>query len=302
MSKIIIGIHGLRNKPPRRVLKRWWKRSIREGLKAVGRPRWFFRFRLVYWADILHARPLNPREKNREHPRYLKSPYRAASDLKPKKNSALRKKVLEALEKQMDRIFLNDDLSINFSRITDFVIRRYFEDLDAYYSRTVLDRRKGNLPAKNLIQERLIRALRKHRKKQILLIAHSMGSIIAYDVLTRLVPEVTIDTFVTIGSPLGMPVIMGKILAEQDVSSTKKKLTVSENVLGHWFNFADLEDRVALNYNLADDYEKNSHGVCVVDTVVFNDYEMEGERNPHKSYGYLRTPKLAEVIHHFLNR
>ena len=61
-----------------------------------------------------------------------------------------------------------------------------------------------------------------------------------------------------------------------------------------------LEDKVALNYNLGDDYRANKKGVKPVDMQVVNDYEINGKRNPHKSYGYLRVPEMAETIHHFL--
>ena len=68
MSRIIIGIHGLKNKPPEAVLKKWWKASIREGLAAVGHPEQNFQFDLVYWAKYLHSRPLNPEEEDRKSP------------------------------------------------------------------------------------------------------------------------------------------------------------------------------------------------------------------------------------------
>ena len=41
-----------------------------------------------------------------------------------------------------------------------------------------------------------------------MLIAHSMGSIIGFDVLTFLATDIKINTFITIGSPLGLPVII----------------------------------------------------------------------------------------------
>ena len=53
MRKIIIGIHGLGNKPPEDLLKIWWKKAIREGLKAIGHPRYFFKFELDVFESIL---------------------------------------------------------------------------------------------------------------------------------------------------------------------------------------------------------------------------------------------------------
>ncbi len=77
MSKlIIIGIHGLGNKPPRRLLERWWKRAVREGLDNIGSRRAAIPFVMVHWADILYERSLKPWIWDEEHPLYLDEPYR----------------------------------------------------------------------------------------------------------------------------------------------------------------------------------------------------------------------------------
>ena len=38
MKTVLIGIHGLRNKPPKDTLADWWKTSIIEGFTIVGLP------------------------------------------------------------------------------------------------------------------------------------------------------------------------------------------------------------------------------------------------------------------------
>ena len=80
------------------------------------------------------------------------------------------------------------------------------------------------------------------------------------------------------------------------------KVRTPQNVLRNWYNFSDLEDKVAIDYSLSGDYEENSKHIKVIDKVVYNNYEYNGHRNTHKSYGYLRTPELAEVINDFLIR
>jgi len=302
MSKIIIGIHGLGNKPPKRLLKKWWKKSIREGLKAIGHPRLFLKFELVYWANFLHPVPRNPKIKDKKDPAFLNEPYtpdQAAIKHRPGK---IRQKFLDYLEKQLDKIFLKEDLSIYFAHVSDLIIHRFFKDLDIYYSRTYINIHGKARLVKDIIREQLARIIKKHKNKDILLIGHSMGSIIAYDVLAQNVPHINIDTFVTIGSPLGLPIIMSKIASEQKKTLVKKaKLGTPENVLRNWFNFSDLKDKVAINYNLRDDYKENSNRVRAIDKIVYNNYEYNGKRNPHKIYGYLRTPELSRVIHEFLN-
>lgn len=302
MSKIIIGIHGLGNKPPKKLLKKWWKKSIREGLKRIGHPRYFFRFELVYWANFLHPIPRNPKITDKNDLAYLKEPYQPGRSFKQKPPSKIRQKFLTYLEKQIDKIFLKKDLSIHFAAVSDLIMRRFFRDLDAYYSQTFINIHGSECLVKDLIRQQLAQIIRKHKNKDILLIGHSMGSIIAYDVLTQTIPDIAIDTFVTIGSPLGLPIIMSKIVSEQkNRLINKTKLTAPENIHRNWYNFSDLRDRVAINYNLNDDYDESFNGVQVIDQIIHNNYEYNGRRNPHKVYGYLRSVEFAEVIHNFLN-
>jgi hypothetical protein len=303
LSKIIIGIHGLGNKPPRKVLKKWWKQAIKEGLLSKGNPRLYLNFKMVYWAHVLHPIPLDPDEKDKKSDRYLDEPYVTAKKTAKNQPNKIKRRVLDYLEKQFDKIFLNEDLSLNFSSVTDIIIHHFFRDLEVYYSETCFDKTKSECYAKEIIRKQLFRILLKHKNKSIMLIAHSMGSIIAYDVLTNNVPDIHIDTFVTIGSPLGSPVIISKIVSEQQGKlKVAPKVRTPENVTRAWYNFSYLNDKVALDYNLSNDFESNSRGVHAVDFIVTNDYEINGNKNPHKSYGYLRTPELAHVIDDFLNR
>ena len=67
-----------------------------------------------------------------------------------------------------------------------------------------------------------------------------------------------------------------------------------------WINMSDIEDKVAIDHTLADDYGENSHGIVAEDMIVQNDYLMNGEPNAHKSFGYLRTNEMAAVLNDFL--
>ena len=43
-------------------------------------------------------------------------------------------------------------------------------------------------------------------------------------------------------------------------------------------------------------------GIRVKDDLVANDYlGLDGKANPHKSYGYLRTPELSKCVKEFLD-
>lgn len=303
MGKIIIGIHGLGNKPSSKILKKWWKNSINEGLERIGHKRIFLPFELIYWSDLLYEKPLNPKEKDSESQLYLDEPYAPNKNYLVKTPSNLRKKVLDYIEKQLDKIFLNEDMSLNYSFVTDMIIKHFFKDLDKYYSINETGYLISQSSVKNRINNRILELLDKYKAREILLISHSMGSIIAFDLLLHEAENIQIDTFVTMGSPLGLPAIMSKFATKQKEMTNKiHKITTPENIFRNWYNFSDLEDKIAFNYNLGDDYQGNTHNVKATDIIVYNDYVNNKERNPHKSYGYLRTPELAEVINEFLNR
>jgi len=146
------------------------------------------------------------------------------------------------------------------------------------------------------MRSRLSDLLERHRDKKILLIAHSMGSIITYDVLRMFATgeAVEIEHFITMGSPLGLPFVTQKIRQEFGATRTP------ENV-HRWTNVADPGDKVSLDCNLADEYKTSTAGVRVKDVLVHNEYvDPKGKADNHKSYGYLRAPELSDMIRDFL--
>ena len=295
MAKIIIGIHGLGNKPDYHTLSQWWKSSICEGLNHIAKPHKYLKFHLVGWSDLIHSEPEDYNITETESPLFVSEPYKPALAWSDPKNDNRRKRIQKFLEEQLERILINADGTVNFASITDKIIQRYFSDLDIYYSGECIG--DSNVLIRDAIRERLYKVLKKYQGHSIMLIAHSMGSIISYDVLKNHVNDISIDTFVTIGSPLGLPIITGKTIKEQGGVST---LTVPNNIKKDWFNFSDLEDKVAINYDLADDYAPSLSGIKITDFEIYNNYEVDSERNPHKAYGYLRTPQLSEKIDEFL--
>jgi hypothetical protein len=303
MSNIIIGIHGLGNKPDAFTLESWWRSSLLEGTQKRRETDLKMPFEMVYWAHLLHSVPLHPDISDPEDPLYIEDPYvPGMGDDTSDKPSELRKKILHYLGHQLENIFLKKDLTINFSSVNDFVIKHFFKDLAMYYDTFHEDHTTSDLDMKRAVRDQLANTLIKNRKKKILLIAHSMGAIIAYDVLTQLASEVEIDTLVTIGCPLGVPIIRSKIAAEHKNGDAGFTLRTPENVLKRWYNLSDLRDKIAIYYQLSEEFESNSHNVSVIDMIVSNGYQFKGEKNPHKSYGYLKTPELAEIIDNFLRK
>ena len=180
--------------------------------------------------------------------------------------------------------------TFNIHRVADKVLGKKLKDLNAYYKDAKLRRTlKGEL---------VTPLLQAHKeKKKILLIAHSMGTIIAYDVLRELEktnPEVSVAHWITIGSPLGLPHVVLKNSADHGDPRTPANVK-------KWTNFADRFDPVALDSHLSDDYGPNAQKIRVKDDLVINNYKGKTKKpNHHKSYGYLRAPEVSDAIKKFI--
>jgi hypothetical protein len=311
MSKIIVGIHGLANKPERDELTDFWNRSIAEGLKKtckIEQPD--FNLRMVYWADLLYKQPQHNDEFFDFDKLYNKEPYTAGpAKLKSYQEGFLdqiRNKGLSYVGAAID--FLKQDFGMD--SLADWALERILKDLAFYYDKAQLigDRSKPKkmVLARTVLQDELRNVLLPLKGNQIMLIAHSMGTIIAYDVLRDIGQNdraFEIAHFVTIGSPLGLPHVKAKIIEERGYAGKKhERVRTPTIVTKSWMNYADRRDPVALDTHLRDDFGPNAGSIQVKDDPISNSYlSPSGESNYHKSYGYLRTPELSKHIAAFLS-
>jgi hypothetical protein len=303
VSKIIIGIHGLGNKPPQDLLEKWWRKAIEEGLERINCSFGDFKFKLIYWADLLHPVPLDPNEKDEDSDLYIKERYIPNKQNRQITKRGFKEDLINFFNRQRDKILFNESIHRKFLSFTDFIIKHFFKDLEIYFTQQSIHNDKSDFLAKDIIRERITETLKGHSEQEILLIAHSMGSIVSYDVLVHSENDIKIDTHITIGSPLGVPFIFNKLKDDTSISSDdNNKLRTPENILNEWANLADPEDKLARSADLSKLFKINSHNIAPVMELVNNDYESEGIENPHKSYGYLRTPEIAQIIDEFLSR
>ncbi|HED08794.1 MAG TPA: hypothetical protein ENI57_11800 [Ignavibacteria bacterium] len=303
MSKIILGIHGLGNQPPKDLLEEWWIASINEGLARIGCKGTKYNFELVYWADALHSQPLNIDETDKDNELYLSERYYPAKNKKEIIDKNFKTKTINYLKKQLDGFLFNEKLHINFPSFTDLLIRHFFKDLNIYFTQKCVEENKCDCLAKEVIREKLQEVFNKYKKDEIMLIAHSMGSIITYDVLLRNHNEYEIDTFISGGSPIAVPFIYGQI--KHSITGdpyNDSKLPTPDNIKKAWYNLYDPEDKLAQYSVLQDFFEPNKYNVFPTSKIIKNDYEDNGIENPHKIYGYLRSEINAELIDEFLNR
>ncbi len=284
MNHIIIGIHGLANKPDRKTLKKYWQDAILNGLDINANIKCTedkLNFHSVYWADVMYG-------KGKHDTKYDK--YQDCTDKPQRYNDGwidiLRQKAYAIGGGILD--FGKEYLDLKI--IANKVLEKKLPDLYKYYTE---DGKRDKL--RGLLEK----IIADNKDKKIVLVAHSMGSIIAYDVLRILGdthPSLVIDHFITIGSPLGLPHVKRKIQQEHTTVRTP-------SIVKNWTNFADKRDPVALDEHLADDYQANSNNIEVKDDLVLNEWvpPNNGDTNIyHKSYGYLRTPEFSDIIKTFI--
>ena len=287
-NAIIIGIHGLFNKPRPDNLTDMWVRGIMDGLRrnegrtSVESPR----FEMVFWADILHGAE---REPDRVYPVWSKSgPYPAYQD---GFWDAVRAQFSDAIDTPLDLA----KRWIGADPIGDLVLRAALTDLDSYYRDPAI---------RKALRERLTKAVLRawDERQRIMVIGHSMGSIIAYDTLREIGRErrdIVIDHLVTLGSPLGLPNVKFRIWQENDLVRTP-------SIVRKWTNLAERRDIIAFDTHLSGDYRANDLGVEVHDDLVCNDTVPERDSddpariNYHSGVGYLRAPEMSRIIRGFL--
>ncbi|HIF9198297.1 TPA: hypothetical protein ACX6PX_003599 [Photobacterium damselae] len=284
MRKHYIAIHGRSNKPPAHILEDSWLRAINDGRKQTNQSLINkSQFSMAYYADVFYQQPLyfDPEP-------YLPSlpflPYLPdiPSDHSPIPLAVDKDHLSEMMEQnkwRLDNLFFEPLLSefgvyraLNY--LSKPLLRYWLTDVYRYFHNPTFALE---------IEKPLIRLLQQYRHHSITLISHSLGTVIAYNVLQKLAAQrttqdITIDKWITLGSPLGLASVKAQLKRNLQGS-----LAVPENVLA-WHNYSDKQDIVCIDGDLADDFARNNAGVSVQDFQVVNAYPG----NPHKSYGYLQ--------------
>ena len=134
--------------------------------------------------------------------------------------------------------------------------------------------------------------------RPVLLIAHSMGSVIAFDALWQMSranrEAVKIDLLLTMGSPLGQRYLQKRIKGRDAIGAVR----FPDNIQ-RWINLASFGDLTAIDPKLQNDFgEMAELGLVeyIDDRQLFNWFRLNGELNTHAEYGYLVNPETASVV------
>jgi hypothetical protein len=134
--------------------------------------------------------------------------------------------------------------------------------------------------------------------RPVLLIAHSMGSVIAWDSLWQMSRQdddnVDIDLLLTMGSPLGQRFVQRRLQGYHEAGDVR-----CPKGINRWINLAAVGDLTAVDPMLADDF---AHMVgcglvtSIEDYLVHNYFRLDGVLNVHAEYGYLANAVTARIV------
>ncbi|EOD63055.1 hypothetical protein H480_39070 [Amycolatopsis vancoresmycina DSM 44592] len=106
-------------------------------------------------------------------------------------------------------------------------------------------------------------AIEQHHPR--VLVAHSLGSVVAYEAL-HAYPQLKVDLFVTVGSPLGLPFAIFDAL-EPEPAEGRGTRPVG---VGKWVDLADPGDLVAVPKRLGDRFPVDRHEQCAIGMLDFH--------------------------------
>lgn len=157
-------------------------------------------------------------------------------------------------------------IDARFTGASTFTIEKFLKDVYLYVSNREVARQINQIVEEKLTDQPTI------------VIAHSLGSVVGYNVIRNRRPTLKLRKFITVGCPLGLKAV-------------SSKLGVPENPggKGGWYNAYDERDIVALN-PLDDTY-------FPTDPIIINNNHVDNQTdNRHGIVGYLNDAGVARQV------
>lgn len=317
--KHLIVIHGRATKPSQSEKRRLIKESVLHGLERISAPaakkvrESQVKLSAIYYGDINNQemvkagkktwRDLPGRDPAFENARCEKSgSYDTDLELLFARTVFTKAAYKAFLKEQADKAALDNVASavsglFNLLGLSETIIKKATPDMGAYLTTRVIG---------SQVRERLQKVLLPSLKRgdDICLISHSMGCIVSYDVLWKFsrmseyktVREKKLKRWITIGNPLGEPGVKDNLYDANERKDGKYPTNIDT-----WINVAAKDDFVAHDEDIKDDFEAMiDRGLIkknrVIDREIYNFWAGDDGSNPHKLYGYLDHPDVAEQI------
>lgn len=136
--------------------------------------------------------------------------------------------------------------------------------------------------------------------ERVLLIGHSLGSVIAYDTLWELSHREQLSgkvgLFLTMGSPLGMYYVQRRLKGYR----LNGRQCYPTNIC-RWVNISSVGDITALDRVFRDDFSRMLE-LGIIESIedhsesIYNFFRSDEGLNVHRSYGYLVNPAVGYII------
>lgn len=208
------------------------------------------------------------------------------ADMRAARNWRLKVALLSYLIADLMPVLIN---LITDARIKATVVEtvRYFENRDGIAE---------------IVRAPLLKSIREacELRMPILVIGHSLGSVIAYDALWLLShadpAPCTIDLFLTLGSPLGSRYVQKRLLGHDAAGRSRYPTNIR-----HWCNISAVGDLTAFDPKVRDDFHemldlKIIEEIRDYERPVYNWFRTDQGMNFHRSYGYFANPAMGGVI------
>lgn len=266
----VIFIHGLFNKPESDYLHNLWKRKLAQG-DGLDLDVNNVETSMVYWADVLYPSPdtdLASYEAETSGSEAIQSGV-AIAEIDRYVLSAEEKILMAPLRKKLqipddlviEKLSEKETLDIELERVPvpgwlrDKIMEKFVRDAYLYfYNREFTPRPGETFKVRDELRKRFLDAVGNvpDSERPLVVVSHSMGTIIAYDCIMHESGCAKIDGLMTTGSPLGIDEV-------QDFfpNWTRENGFPSAELDGRWINVFDRLDVVAgADPELANDYKK----------------------------------------------
>lgn len=239
----LVFLHGHAQRGPVEPARRSWTASLNKGLTEAG-------LTPVDPADVwfpFYGDRLTQLLTERERPRLAAEPAEAYAPAEPAARALYEELVGEAAQRAgmpAQRLLgeeptgrLQQQLSWLAARtdIDQWIIASRFRDVAAYL---------GDRRVRDAVLDSVLECL--PDSGEVCLVGHSLGTVVAMDVLTRLAPEAEMAQLVTAGSPLGMDAVHDRLLSGGPARPGR---------VARWLNVWCPTDPVALGCPLGDDWQ-----------------------------------------------
>ena len=301
MGKKILLVHGRHYKPPKSALKSFWLEALRHGLERdyPERLRAFdkAKFELVYYGDISNA--YLSRVWGKAPPDDLVDRRLALENLKRFKRQQFNKttyRKLPGYNPWMEGLADAFSGPLHYIGLSEPLIERIAPDMREYW-----DCYQYGSDVRSTLTDALVRAMKSD--DEICVMGHSMGTIVAFDVLWKLSHTSEykdkpwnrkIDLWITLGSPLADVTIRGNLKGAGFAEHEQYPKLVR-----NWLNISAEDDYIAHEPRVAREFKmmkKLGFVETIHDKHIYNLAVRRGKSNPHHGTGYLIHPVVADAL------